>query len=163
MPKILSVREDPKNGLTYRLVERTAPRTRNAVRQALFQYLRELKSVTNKEILRKPKSGRTYIVRTKGGRRRRHIASAPGETHANRSGKTRRSLSWKVFGWDKGRFGYGISTNASNVAPPWAVYMAFDDGGSNPSNRPSLENGFNSVPLNPFFNASFKRGFKIAR
>jgi len=90
----------------------------------------------NAEILRKPKSGRLYIVKTRSGRWRRHIASAPFETHANLTGDTRRSLSFKLHGISQLEFGYGVS--AGKKATEYAEGLEFGTETIKP--RPSLQN-----------------------
>lgn len=158
MGEVISVREDRWNGLVYKRVQQTVPKIKQHLRKDMFAYLRDLKTEANREILRKPKSGRTYIIRTPGGRRKRHVASAPGESHANLSGATRRSLSWKVFGWDRAQFGYGVSTNASNVAPVWAPYL--EGGTRNAAARPSIGNAVRAVPPSPHFQVDIVRIFR---
>ncbi len=119
---------------------------RQSIRRGWFRLGQDLKSEANKEILKKPKHGRTYFIRTKSGRRRRHVASAPGETHANLSGRLRRSISWKVHGHEKLDFGYGIATTAKNKAPPYDVFVEF--GTSRMEARPSLQNAINETQRN---------------
>ena len=115
--------------------------TERAIRQAWFAFGKDLKANANAEILRKPKSGHVYFIRTKGGRRRRHVASAPGETHANRAGRLRRSISWKVHGHQSMRFGYGVSTTGRNAAPDYNAFVEL--GTRRMGARPSLLNAIN--------------------
>lgn len=119
---------------------------RQSIRRGWFRLGQDLKSEANTEILKKPKHGHTYFIRTKGGRRRRHIASAPGETHANLTGKLRRSISWKVHGHEKLDFGYGISTTAKNKAPKYDEWVEFGTSRMDP--RPSLQNAINETQRN---------------
>lgn len=113
--------------------------TRRGLRQAWFAFAKDLKAEANREILRKPKSGRTYFFRDRAGRRRRHVASAPGETHANRTGALRRSLSWKVQGTDQMEFGYGI-VGARTQAPDPGYGSFVEFGTRRMEARPSLGN-----------------------
>lgn len=118
--------------------------TRRGLRQAMFKVSDDLKSEASKEILRKPKSGRTYLIRRgASGRVVRHVASAPGETHANFSGKTRRSLSYVMRGTSEIEFGYGL-TNVQ--ASDWAEFLEF--GTSKMAARPSLANSIRSNERN---------------
>ena len=94
---------------------------------------RGLVAATSTAILEKPKSGKVYVRRDKLGRRRRHVASKPNETHANQSGAMRRSLSFKVSSHDL-EFGYGVS---KNDAPDYAGFV--NDGTSKMDARPGLE------------------------
>lgn len=119
---------------------------RQSIRRGWFRLGQDLKTEANTEILRKPKGGRVYIRRDKRGRRRRHVASAPGETHANLTGKLRRSISWKVHGHEKLDFGYGIATTAKNKAPVYDKFVEFGTRIMEP--RPSLQNAITATQRN---------------
>lgn len=123
--------------------------TRSGVEFAAFTSGKGLVKATSAEILRKPKGGRTYIRTDRAGRRRRHIASAPGETHANMSGTLRRSLGFKVNP-SQLEFGYGVQ---SNDAPEYAGFVEF--GTRRMKARPSLQNGIKSQRRN--FQNNFER------
>lgn len=116
--------------------------TKRQVEFAAWTSARGLKSATSQEILRKPKGGRTYIRRDRLGRRRRHIASAPGETHANMTGRLRRSLSFRVNSSEI-EFGYGVTDGS---APDYAEHVEF--GTKRMEARPSLRNGINGERRN---------------
>tara|TARA_R110000851_G_scaffold70529_1_gene157319 strand:- start:70 stop:537 length:468 start_codon:yes stop_codon:yes gene_type:complete len=117
--------------------------TRKAVRSALYISGIGLKRNANTEILKKPKGGRTYIRKDRAGRKRRHVASAPGETHANMSGTLRRSLGFKVGGRDQLEFGYGVE----NVpAPDYAEPVEF--GSAKMAARPTIQNAIKSERRN---------------
>ena len=135
-------KEDFQNRKVYIKIAGLRDMTRRSIRHGFFALGKDLKLTTNKDILRKPKSGRTYIRVDRAGRRRRHVASAPGETHANLTGKTRRSLSWQVYGFKSMEFGYGVS---GPPAPDYAEALEF--GGKNEP-RPSLQNNINAVNRN---------------
>ncbi len=132
----------------FKSLENLENATRRSIRQAWFELAKDLKQEANKEILRRPKGGRTYIIRTRGGRRRRHVASAPGETHANLTGALRRSLSWKVYGVDSMEFGYGVSTTAQNEAPIYAGAIEFGRKDGSIEARPSLLNAITATQRN---------------
>lgn len=100
---------------------RTSQLTAFGIRKAWFDVGKDLKDEANKEMLKKPRQGRVYFIRTASGRRRRHVASRPFETHANLSGTLRRSMGWKVTGIEL-RFGYGL---LNNDAPPYARAIEF--------------------------------------
>ena len=130
--------------------------TKQSIRRAFFDLGRDLKHTANKEILRKPKGGRTYILRTRSGRRRRHVASAPGETHANLTGKLRRSLSWQVRGGQELEFGYGVGV-------PTTEYGKFlENGTKRIKARPSLGNAVREVDRNAeiYFSRRFEQAMK---
>jgi len=77
-----------------------------ALRRTWREIGKDLKDEATKAIL-SSKSGKHYTTGSRsGGRRRRHVASAPGESHSDVSGALRRSLDWKVNGWDSLDFGY---------------------------------------------------------
>ena len=119
-----------------------------------------------KEILRHPKSGRIYTVR-KGRAGRgplvRHRASSPGETHANITGRTRRSLSWKTSGFDEMAFGYGVASNKQGNPPDYAKDLEF--GTSRMAARPSLQNAIKSNTRNiqTYHGISIKREIEKIR
>lgn len=136
---LLTIRPDRGSERAFarlRGVDRVAKR---AIRQAWFGLGRELKAEASKEILRRPKGGRVYVVRGPSGRRRRHVASAPGETHANLSGTLRRSLGWKVHGHLRMDFGYGVDSQAPRYAP------FVERGTRRMAARPSLRNAIDAV------------------
>jgi len=123
--------------------------TKSGIEAAAHTSSKELMRTTSKEILRKPKSGITYITRNRAGARRRHVASAPGETHANFSGALRRSLGFTSSS-SKIEFGYGVTRNN---APEYAERVEY--GTSKMKARPSLMNGIKSETRN--FQKNFDR------
>ncbi len=127
--------------------------TKQMVEFAAWDSARGLRSATSVEILRRPKSGRTYIRRDRLGRRRRHVASAPGETHANMSGRLRRSLSFRVNSREI-EFGYGVTDGS---APDYAGFVEF--GTKRMKERPSLRNGIAGERRNMMNN--FEREIKV--
>jgi hypothetical protein len=139
------------NSKPFMKIMKLRSKTKKAVRASWFDLGRDLKNEANKEILRKPKGGKTYWIRTQSGRRKRHVASKPGETHANLSGTLRRSISWKVHSYQRMEFGYGFATNSSNRAP---VYdFVIEDGfnfkdGRKIKPRPSIANAVGKVKRN---------------
>lgn len=124
--------EDINNKKVYVKINDLEDLTRQSIRRGFFLLAQNLKRTANTNILKKPKSGRLYIKRNKGGARNRHRASAPGETHANETGKLRRSLGWIVSGSQKMEFGYGVD----KPAPDYAKFV--EDGTFKMAPRPSL-------------------------
>lgn len=116
--------------------------TKEAVEYGSYVSGRGLVKATSADILRKPKKGRTYVRRDRLGRRRRHVASAPGETHANMTGKLRRSLQFVVRGSRELKFGYGAQRND---APD---YADIENGLGKVSPRPSLRNNIKAERRN---------------
>lgn len=121
---------DPNSRRAVQLIENLATATRAGVRYGAWQAGNILKRNTRADILRKPKSGKTYVTRNRAGARRRHVASAPGETHANQSGALRRSLGFEVRGKEL-EFGY-------YNAPDYAPFV--EEGTRKMAPRPSLRN-----------------------
>lgn len=152
-----AVRQNRNNRIVFREVRDINNRIDEMLRQGFINYMQALKLRANKAILAKDKTGKVYIVRTPGGRRRRHTSSAPGQTHANRSGTLRKSLSWKVQGFQRARFGYGVSTTAANAAPNYAGFV--DRGTRNMEPRPSIDNAIEDEPLQIHWDRAFDQEF----
>ncbi len=124
---------------------------KRGVRNGWLEVGRDWEKTTSDEIKRRPKSGRTYIIRHRAtGKRRRHIASAPGETHANITGLTRRSLSYKVPSFAEMTVGYQVSGDAKNPASFWGKFLEFGTkkkrGRMKP--RPSIQIGIAAITRN---------------
>jgi len=120
----------PQNARVIKKLIGLENRTKQGIRQGMFDSGHALIESAGTEILRRPKSGRTYIIRDKLGRRRKHIASAPGETHANLTGAARKSLSFQLKGTTELEYGYGVSS--SKTAPDYVEKLE--------ETRPSLQN-----------------------
>ena len=148
---MIEFKENMRNNKVYLKIENMDASVRRAIRQGWFAFGHDLRDTTSKDIIRRPKSGRTYIVRGPSGRRRRHVASAPGETHANLSGKLRRSLGFQISGWSSMEFGYMRET------PDYAGFVEF--GTKKMAGRPSLRNNIRGLTRNGVnhFNDAIKR------
>jgi HK97 gp10 family phage protein len=94
----LSIVGHTGNDEAIRSAENIAANTRHGVEWALWRSGKDIKAEFNRQVLAKDKTGRLYIRRIKGGARRRHIASAPGETPANRTGTYRKGFGFSVDG-----------------------------------------------------------------
>lgn len=140
---LITVRGAAGNEAVFARVARGPAATGRSIRHAFFELGKDLKAEANREILRRPKSGRVYLVRSRGGRRRRHVASAPGETHANLSGDLRRAVGWKVHGNERLDFGYGVSGGSSNPSPRYDAFVEF--GTRKMAPRPSLANAIRTT------------------
>jgi hypothetical protein len=114
---MIEVKADRHNDQVLLKLRQGEKLTRAGIRWAFFELGRDLNATADREILKKPKHGRTYIVRGPSGRRRRHRASAPGEAHANLTGKLRKSKGWQVRGSQELTFGYGVADQAPDYAP----------------------------------------------
>lgn len=74
-----------------------APRnTQRAIELAFYHIGKAHMAELSRQMLAKDKKGRVYIRRDTAGRRRRHRASAPGQTAANWTGNMRRGRSFEV-------------------------------------------------------------------
>lgn len=143
----IMVQGGPNNPEVFLELEEMEPRTRRAVRQFWFSMARDMKSASNREILYGRKTGNVYRIKRKDGTFRRHQASAPGEVHANLTGKLRRSLSWQVQGVEHMEFGYGVRADGGGAQAP--VYAKFVQWGtSRMEARPSLEFGIEAAQGN---------------
>lgn len=147
---------DLRNDKIFAQIDNIPEQTARSIRHGFFALGKDLKQTASKEILRKPKGGRTYIIRTPGGRRRRHVASAPGETHANLSGRLRRSLGYQINGHESMEFGYGVDKDA----PEYGEFLEFGTRRMKP--RPSLLNAINATTRNAenYFDSAFTRFVK---
>lgn len=79
--------------------------TRFGVEHALWLSGKDLSAEFNEQVKARNKTGRLYFLRGPSGRKRRHVASAPGETPANRTGNYRKSRDFNVDGAHQLRFG----------------------------------------------------------
>jgi len=160
---VVGVEANLGNPKVFRGLDRILPTTQRAIRTSWFAIGRDLKNEANKEIKRRPKSGIVYFIRTKSGKYKRHVASAPGETHANLSGKLRKSVSWKVHGFSRMDFGYGFATNANNKAPEYDIFV--EEGTDKMKPRPSIENTVRKIQRTTqnHFQREIIKGFKKTR
>lgn len=142
-----SIERSKENKSTIIKLEKATDATLFGIRKALFSSGKDLIATANKAVLAKPRKGRVYIRRDAAGRRRRHVASLPGESHANQTGTLRRSMQWKVSDIEL-HFGYGV---AKASEPDYAEYVEFGtevDGQVRMEARPTLENSVNENERN---------------
>lgn len=151
---MFAIRQNRNNEVVYRKVKDLESLIEEGIRQGFLELMRMLKREANRAILKDAKTGRVYIRRDRAGRRRRHQSSAPGETHANRTGALRRSVSFKVHGYDRAKFGYG----AVGDAPVYARFVEF--GTSKMRARPSLQNAITKVDAEDAFERGLSRMLK---
>ena len=168
MSKGFGVREQhipgtKKTRTVFREMEDLDDASEEVIRRGFFYYMKALKFRANKATLAKDKRGRVYIRRDKAGRRRRHVSSAPGQSHANKGGDLRKSISWKVFGAKGAIFGYGVSTTAKNQAPIYAGAIEYGHTWKNPKRvleaRPTLSNAVDDEPNEVHFDRAFDQEF----
>jgi hypothetical protein len=124
------------NRLAFESSENIAAHTRHGIELALWRSGKDIQGEFNRQVLAKGKTGRIYIRRIKGGARRRHQASAPGETPANITGKYRRGFGFNVDGAHQLRIGVeAIGTGSDSKYP---LYL--EVGTSRMEARPGLRN-----------------------
>ena len=154
----IKFKSDRKNDRVFLVIKDIPKLTRRGLRQGMFKVGHSLIAVASRDILRGAKTGVVYIRRDRSGRRRRHQSSAPGETHANRSGLLRRSLSFQLRGSSEIEFGYGVSSGKE--APDYAGFVEF--GTTKMKARPSLRNTLNSEQGNmtQHFGSGIDKAFK---
>jgi hypothetical protein len=106
---MIEIKADPNNRKAEFQINNTIRLTNRGIRQGLYKVGKVLKARANKDILAKDKTGRVYIIR-RGKIRRKHQASAPGETFANLSGAARKTLAFTVTGASELEFGFGSNS-----------------------------------------------------
>ena len=160
MSRMIGMISKRHNLAEFRKMNQVRQKTQFSIRQAWFGLGKDLEKEAKKEIKRTPKSGKTYFIRTKSGRFRRHVASAPGETHANLTGKLRRSVSWKVHGYARMEFGYGLATSVGNRAPEYDIFV--EDGTNRMAPRPSMANTVRKIKrtTSHHFQKAMLKGFE---
>lgn len=152
-----AVRQNRENEVVYREVDFMPTRIQQVFRRGFIDFMRAIVKRANYEILHGKKTGRLYRRRLPSGRMKNHRASAPGETHANFSGALRRSLSWKVHGWQRAEVGYGVAVEQAKAAPFYAPFVEF--GTARMASRPSIKNAIDKEEPEPHFNRAFDREF----
>lgn len=140
----MDVKSDSKNSSQFIKLTSVGKITSFAIRKAWFVVGKRVIKDAKKAIMKKPRSGRVYTLRTPGGRKRRHTASKPGESHANLTGQLKNATSWKLHGSDM-EFGYGV---VKRNAPPHGKWMEFGvkakSGGWKIEPRPTLKNAIDA-------------------
>lgn len=136
--------------------------TKSGIEHGLFISARQMRKSAQDEITKGVKTGRLYprvTYTTSAGTRkvkRNHRASAPGETHANISGKLKRSIGWRIS-WQELDFGYGFQTRSP--APYYAKFVEF--GTVKMAERPSLKNAIEANEANLVRNLTDEIGKRL--
>ncbi len=144
---MLSFKEGPSNNRVFVQIDDLDNRTQRGIRQGFFRLGARFKQELNKKVLEKNKRGRTYIRRDRAGRRRRHIASAAGQTPANMTGNYRRNIGFQIRGSQQ--LEVGIREGA-----PYAKWL--EEGTKRMAPRPGIGNAVKSITRDArtFFNSS---------
>lgn len=124
------------NVQAFESAENIAAKTRFGIEKALWHSGKDIQGEFNRQVLAKNKTGRLYIRRTRGGAKRKHRASAPGETPANRTGAYRKAFSFNVDGAHQLKVGIAAVDNGSDGKYP--LYL--EVGTSRMKPRPGLRN-----------------------
>lgn len=132
--------ESRQNDKVFLIIKDIPKLTRRGLRQGMFKAGQGLIAEANREILKGDKTGVVYIRRDSAGRRRRHMSSAAGQSHANQSGTLRKALSFQLRGSSEIEFGYGVSSGKE--APEYASFVEF--GTTKMKARPSLNNALDA-------------------
>ena len=111
--------------------------TNFGVQKALYKSGKDIHATFNQEVLAKNKTGRIYIKRDRLGRKRKHQASASGESPANQTGNYRKSAGFHVNGSNELIFG---------AAAEYAGFLEL--GTSRMEKRPGLGNAISANERN---------------
>lgn len=101
---MFAIKVDPANEATFEQIADSRNAIKQGIRVAHYQNGRLLVKTIRANINRKDKTGKIRIIRPRG-RRRRHQASAPGQTAANITGAYRESIDFQPRGWRTMEFG----------------------------------------------------------
>lgn len=126
-----SFKAPSENRKVFLQIDQLEERTNRGIRQGFFRLGARLKQEMNKEVLKKNKQGRVYLSKDRAGRRRRHRASAPGQTPANRTGNYRRNIGYQLRGASELEFGV-------REGAPYAEFL--EEGTRRMSPRPGVGN-----------------------
>jgi hypothetical protein len=104
MPIGVDVKIDRKSKKVILDIKNTKKKTKDGTRRGFYLIGKDLTKDSQQSIIKGPKTGRLYI-RKVNGRRRRHRASAPGQPPANFRGGLQRSVNFRVKGFEDMLFG----------------------------------------------------------
>ena len=130
--------EGPGNRKAFQSAIDAVRNHERGIRKAFFRIGKDHTDELNRQMLEKDKEGRIYITRTRTGRRRRHRASAPGQTAANRTGRMRKGRGFQLKGAEQLEFGIR--------GAPYAAFL--ERGTRRMEARPSLRNTVNALKRN---------------
>ena len=136
---MLEFREGHNNHIVFMHIDNLDERTMRGIRQGFFRLGNQLVRTLQQETLKKDKKGRVYRRRTRSGRSRKHVSSAPGQTPANMSGTYRKNAGYQLRG--SSQLEFGIRDGAS-----YAKYL--ESGTSAMLPRPGLANAIKSNERN---------------
>lgn len=130
----------PRNRQAFIAIEELNSRTERGIRQGFFELGDDLNNELSKQMLAKNKRGKVYVKRIRGGARRRHKSSAPGQTPANQTGAMRKARGYQISG---DQLEWGIRSGKD------AEHAEFRESGtSRMSARPGLRNTVRATQKN---------------
>jgi HK97 gp10 family phage protein len=100
----MNIRPSANNQRIYFKIKSIEHNVKRGIRQGYYNLGKQLKKYLSDKMLEKPKHGRVYLIK-RGSRYVKHTASAPWEYAANMTGKLRRSIDFKVHGYQQLEFG----------------------------------------------------------
>jgi hypothetical protein len=128
----MSINIDSKSQKVVLSIENLKKATETQLRLGLYDVGKQLRGTASENIKKKPRSGRIY--KHKG---RKHRASIPGESWANKSGEARRGLNYKVKSSTELEFGNTVEHAAymefgtKNIQPRPAHLIAIRENNRN--------------------------------
>ena len=148
---MIKVRSNPRNAAEWDNLAHIKQEYRQGIRRGWLELGKALKKEARDEITHGRKTGNVYRVRSRTGKTtRRHQASAPGESHANVTHTLRDSIGWKVLGFSRREFGYGVTGRPTPKYAPFVEYGTFGSAGrsggrsSRMMPRPTLKNAIDA-------------------
>lgn len=138
---MIEIKGTSDNERAYKSLNEIEIRTKLGITKAFFSLGKSLRKDARKFIEEPPKTGRIYNIRLKG-RRRRHQASAAGESPANISGALKNSVDYLAGSASELQFGAG----GSNVKYAAALEL----GTSRIKKRPYLIRAINANERNAY-------------
>jgi len=130
-----------RNKRAFIAIEDLEKRTQRGIRQGFFEVGDDLNNELSKQMLAKNKRGKVYVKRIRGGARRRHKSSAPGQTPANQTGTMRKARGYQISGSDQLEWGIRSGKGAEH-----AEFL--ESGTSKMSARPGLRNTVRATQKN---------------
>lgn len=133
MMKITEGKDNKKNIADFKTHNE---KVTSGIRKGLFEVGKQLVKHAKADIMKKPKSGKTYYLRKVVGNKnskflsvgklQKHIASAPGEAPANFTGNLKNSVNFKVRGWKQLEF--GANAKSPENGAPYSRFLELGEG-----------------------------------
>lgn len=151
---MIRLTESAANQKVFLQIDQLEQRSERGIRQGFFKLGSRLTQELRQELLKKNKRGRVYIRKDRAGRRRRHRASAAGQTPANRTGNYRKNVGYQIRGSQQLEF--GVRNGAE-----YAKFL--EDGTSRMAARPGIGNAVKATARDArsFFDSSLERELTV--